>query len=612
MNALSESFAKLRVLVSELSPQNRWLAGLLVLAILVGAGCLVQSYAWQQSGMESLLQRDLTKEELDQFELVFHGAELSGHRRVGQRITVPSGTRDRYLQALQQARALPNRLGNELEEFGKGGNLLESSRITELRYRNLQIKSLQNTLRELPFVRDAVVTIDEKHEGFTAERKKTASVAIYPHDRVELTDHQKQSIIAYIQSSLSGLQSTDIALLDMSRGETTMGGRPRTATTDSYWKQKENYEKLLRGKVLERLAAYGDVHVAVDVPIEMIDGSTAGNAKPELIPTAKESSEPAVSAPAPSPSRKPQSYPNARDVVTLTMQTKSVPSSSSQPTPAPARLQSIDRPRSQPATVASQPARSSEAAQRVAVASPSTDARTSPQQRLPRSLGATFSISIPFSYYQRAFAHAWQLQHAGSKSPQPQPSADELDTMRRQTKTTIREMVAPLLGAYMPNEDIEARIIVTEYIDHPNAMATTPSTLWTVMAWAQESWKTLALLALAFFALNSLRGFVKGPAAELEAVASAGDGSEDLKPDFDGAEDAWDEADAMFDEDEEPEMPLRVHVEEVHPLERERASLAPGAVPKKPIQAVREEWTQLVQSNPTAAAGLLESWLKAS
>lgn len=613
MNALSESFAKLRVLVSELSPQNRWLAGLLVLAILVGAGCLVQSYAWQPSGMESLLQRDLTKEELDQFELVFHGAELSGHRRVGQRITVPSGARDRYLQALQQARALPNRLGTELEEFGKGGNLLESSRITELRYRNLQIKSLQNTLRELPFVREAVVTIDEKHEGFSAERKKTASVAIYPRDRVELTDHQKQSIIAYIQSSLSGLKSTDIALLDMSRGETTMGGRERTATTDSLWKRKEEYEKLLRGKALERLASFGDVHVAVDVPFETIEGASTGKAKSEAAPTAKESAEPAVSSPAPSPSRKPQSYPNARDVVTLAMRTASASTSTPPSTPASAGLQSIDRPRAHPVPVPSQPARSSEGARLVAVASQPTDTSTAPQQRLPRSLGATFSISIPFSYYQHAFAHAWQLQNAEAKSPPPQPSAQELDTIRRQTKATIRELVAPLLGTYLPNEDIEARILVTEYIDHPNPMATSPSTLWMVMAWAKESWKTLALLALAFFALISLRGFVQGTAAEPVAIASAGDGGEDLTMSFKDTERDWDDAAAMFDEDDAPEVPLRVHAEEAHhPAEREQASVARGPVPKKPIHAVREEWTQLVQSNPTAAAGLLESWLKAS
>jgi hypothetical protein len=231
---------------------------------------------------------------------------------------------------------------------------------------------------------------------------------------------------------------------------------------------------------------------------------------------------------------------------------------------------------------------------------------------LPRSLGATFSISIPFSYYQRAFAHAWQLENAGSKSPLPQPTADELDTLRRQTKGTIREIVAPLLGATLANEDIEARIIVTEYIDHANAMAATPSTLWTVMAWAQESWKTLGLLALAFFALICLRGFVKGTAADLEGIASARDGGENLYLAPEDAEDAWDDAPGTFEEDEVPEVPLRVHSGDDQPMEREHPSAVPGTAPKKPIQAVREEWTQLVQSNPSAAAGLLQSWLKAS
>lgn len=184
--------------------------------------------------------------------------------------------------------------------------------------------------------------------------------------------------------------------------------------------------------------------------------------------------------------------------------------------------------------------------------------------------------------------------------------------MRRQTKSTIREMVAPLLGAYLANEDIEARIIVTEYIDHANAMAATPSTLWTVMAWAQESWKTLGLLALALFALISLRGFVKGAASEVEGSATDRDGGEDLNSVFHDAEDAWNDASAMFDEDDEAEVPLRVHFDDAQPAEREHASVVPGTVPKKPIHAVREEWTQLVQSNPSAAAGLLESWLKAS
>jgi flagellar biosynthesis/type III secretory pathway M-ring protein FliF/YscJ len=587
MNALNESLLKLRSMVRELNPQSRWLAGLLLLAVLVGAALLANGFALRSPGYEPLFDRSSDSHEIDQFELVFSGANLNGFRRSDDRLLVPAGSRDRYLKALQEARALPNRPGTEMQEFDKGGNFFESSRVTELRYRNHQIKSLQTTLNSLPFIRVAVVSYDERLEGFASERKRTANVAVYPRDNIELSDLQKQSIIAYVQSSFSGLKRSEIALLDMSRGITTPGSdHNQVSTQDQLSKHKIEEEKRIQSKALEllRLHSYGDSQVVVHVPIEKVSPEIpAGWSPPAQASDAKQTIV--------SNSKTPQAYPVARDRHSFPTKTSGV------------KLQNIDRERTPPA-----PATHPQPLTLTTISS------TVPSESKVQSHGTTLWVSIPYSYYQKALDHEWHIQHTGlpiSQAPPHDPA--KLDAYRAKTKKNIQDLLLPLLDAKQTGPEVTSRVTVSDYFDDQAPPEAATSLTSTALGTIAKSWKTIALLGLCVLLLFLLHAWVKAPLAVkdntllgeqkaflAEPIAGGAPAISDLEHSL------WDDADADIPADTyEDRTDATMHSHSSH-------SALDSPIASKPIHEVRDELAHFAQADPRAAAGLLQSWLNAS
>jgi flagellar biosynthesis/type III secretory pathway M-ring protein FliF/YscJ len=574
-------------MVRELNPQSRWLAGLLLLAVLVGAALLANGFALRSPGYEPLFDRSSDSHEIDQFELVFSGANLNGFRRSDDRLLVPAGSRDRYLKALQEARALPNRPGTEMQEFDKGGNFFESSRVTELRYRNHQIKSLQTTLNSLPFIRVAVVSYDERLEGFASERKRTANVAVYPRDNIELSDLQKQSIIAYVQSSFSGLKRSEIALLDMSRGITTPGSdHNQVSTQDQLSKHKIEAEKRIQSKALEllRLHSYGDSQVVVHVPIEKVSPEIpAGWSPPAQASDAKQTIV--------SNSKTPQAYPVARDRHSFPTKTSGV------------KLQNIDRERTPPA-----PATHPQPLTLTTISS------TVPSESKVQSHGTTLWVSIPYSYYQKALDHEWHIQHTGlpiSQAPPHDPA--KLDAYRAKTKKNIQDLLLPLLDAKQTGPEVTSRVTVSDYFDDQAPPEAATSLTSTALGTIAKSWKTIALLGLCVLLLFLLHAWVKAPLAVkdntllgeqkaflAEPIAGGAPAISDLEHSL------WDDADADIPADTyEDRTDATMHSHSSH-------SALDSPIASKPIHEVRDELAHFAQADPRAAAGLLQSWLNAS
>jgi flagellar biosynthesis/type III secretory pathway M-ring protein FliF/YscJ len=588
MNALNESLLKLRSMVRELNPQSRWLAGLLLLAVLVGAALLANGFALRSPGYEPLFNRSTDSHELDQFELVFSGANLSGFHRSDDRLLVPAGSRDRYLKALQEAGALTNRPGTDMQKFDEGGNFFESSRVTELRYRNLQIKSLQTTLNSLPFIRVAVVSYDERLEGFASERKRTASVAVYPRDNIELSDLQKQSIIAYVQSSFSGLKRSEISLLEMNRGITTPGSdHNHVSTQDQLSKHKIEEEKRIQNKALEllRLHSYGDAQVVVHVPIEKVSPENpAGWSPPSQASDAKQDIV--------SNSKTPQAYPVARD-------RHSFPSK-----PSGVKLQNIDRERTPhgPTTYSQPPTLT-------------TISSTVLSGSKVQSHGTTVWVSIPYSYYRRALDHEWQVQHPGFTIAQAPPHDPvELDAYRAMTKKNIQDLLLPLLDAKQTGDEVTSRITVTDYFDEQAPPETATSLTRTVLGTIAKSWKTMALLGLCVLLLFLLHAWVKAPLA-LEDKTQLGEQKDHLAEPIAVRANAISELEhSLWDDDADADHPADAHGDRISATAHSHSSSGAldSPIAYKSIHEVRDELAHLVQSDPRAAAGLLQSWLNAS
>lgn len=596
MNALSDMTTKLQTLLADMNAQSRVLAGLMLMAILVGAGFLATGYATRTPAMESLFERQITSEELDRFESVFSESNLRGYQRGANGIQIPIGSRENYVKALMDANALPSRLGTEMDEFAKGSNVWEPSRATEIRYRNLRIKSLQNALTHLPFVREALVTYDERTEGFAAERKKTASVAIYPRGQAELTDQQKQDIIGYIKSAFSGLRKSDIALLDMSRMETTYGDdEPKSPVQDQHLKLQTFHEQLLKRKVLELLHAYGEVQVGVNVQLDRYQ-ERGLSSLPQTSTNSQLADRQASGLMRPE-SKAPQAY--------------SVERTASTPKDPPqfARVQTIDR---------------VVEAKRVVhrIDSPNAEP-TATREHTPsalRPVAAGLSVSIPFSYYHKAYLHGWQLRNPGRSTDQAPPAQEaELQAIKLETQTTIRDKLMPLLDPLFAGDDPNARVTVTDYIDHPQPIVPPLTSSDIAMDWLAHSWKTLALLGLAGAALLSLRSFVRAPIQMpsgptlSQSEPAAHDATDHLWGDEEEGESAETrDSLAAFDSDKvpAPSQAQRADGKLTVPHAMREHGLGPSPRPA-PIAEVQSELKLFVQSNPQAAAELMHSWLGA-
>ncbi len=561
MNQFNQVVRQIQALIAGMNSQSRLLAVLMLGSILVGCGFLAQGYSNGAAEMEYLFDgQDFSPEELRQMEIAMSIAGLRNYDRVGVRIRVPKATRDSYLKAIADGKAFPARLGSEMDMALNGGNMLESLSVTQMRHRNAKIKDLQAALCRFPFVKEALITYDEKSEGFSSNRKKSASVAIMPSGNAELSNSQKRSIITYIQKSFPGLLSSDIALFDIRTGESEVGNDdPESIAHDQYLKTKAFHEQQLKRKAIELLSAYGDVQIAVNVEVD----STLAEQTEEL------------------------KYNEKPTTVQSTTTKKELESQ---------RGNSGGRPGTEPNALANRGA-----------TLPATDqsSKTKEQSETERRItgntlvsskkvglkvnNTMISVSIPYSYYQKAYLHGWQIRNPDQKpSDAPPPKESDISQIKLDTVSSVKMKLDGILDKVAAGEDARPRVTVTEHLDIAESVPDA-SSIWTnALEWSAESWQTLALLGLAGAALVSLRSFGKSTSTDADAPFERG---------FDISLDDANDLDLTgLVEDEQ----------DVNDI---------GSADDKTLQfrttgsELKQDLTELVRANPDAAATLLRNWI---
>ncbi|MFM7977484.1 MAG: hypothetical protein ACKO8U_20635, partial [Pirellula sp.] len=124
------------------------------------------------------------------------------------------------------------------------------------------------------------------------------------------------------------------------------------------------------------------------------------------------------------------------------------------------------------------------------------------------------SVSIPTSYYHRAYRNHWQTNQleadpsvgasmSAVASNMPVASERALEQIKTQTIQAVREKLAPLVaGSSTP---IDNPIVVTDYIDSAESLQTQADPWTQITHWLTDSWKTLGLFALVLIAMLMLR-----------------------------------------------------------------------------------------------------------
>jgi hypothetical protein len=464
MKSLIQIFESLRTLFIRSNLQTRMAMVFCTALLAVGLGLLVQNANLLSNRMEYLLDgQDFAPEQLDQFELAFSGASLRNYERVGNRMRVPSNSKDAYLKALAQAKCLPVRLEQDIAGSSDPLRFLEPRIVAQERERKERIMQIQNTLKEFPFVRQAVVTYDEKSEGFSADKKRAATVAIHPKNKPYLSRAERRNILRLVHMHFPGLRASEVALVDLGLGETFT--EPSLGQSDSLWTdRRREHEEDLKRKATELLIGFGDVQIVI-------------------------SSEPVGPA----------------DLVENSSKASSTGSSENDPSPT---------------LIANRKARLSEFVS------------TNPTAQTPILYSSRIAVSIPSSYYHRAYRQTW-LASEGNNDPanasDRSDSTDNLDSslgptmsavashlppitqraleqIKTQTMQAVREKLTPLVATtWMTYKEIESRISIT---DHFDAIESTPmaSSPWqAARLWLAESWKTLGLFGLVMLAMLLLR-----------------------------------------------------------------------------------------------------------
>lgn len=454
MKSLIQFIESLRILFIRSNLQTRSALVLCTALLSVGVGLMAQNANLFSTQMEDLLgAQEFSPQQLDQFELAFSSNGLGRYERVGNRMRVPTASKDTYLKTLSQAKCLPANSDLQNNSASDPLRFLEPRNVAQERERRERLKQIESTLKEFPFVRQAVVSYDEKSEGFSADKKRAATVSIHPKNKLQLSRSERRSIIRLVQMHFPGLKAAEIVLVDLGLGETftelTLDSQAigQLAQSDSHWTdRRREHEEELKKKAMELLAGYGDVQIAVSSePVGLSE-----------INDRQDASENQVSPQAASliPNRK-------------------------------ARLGDL-------------PA--------------SKEALQSTPQYTSR-----ISVSIPTSYYRRAYRHDWQATQSESDnsvgasmssvaSNMPALSERALEQIKTQTIQAIRSKLTPLIAhSALGNPDIESRMIITDHIDSIDSIPNEFARWQALVDWLADSWKTLGLFALVLIAMLLLR-----------------------------------------------------------------------------------------------------------
>jgi flagellar M-ring protein FliF len=565
MNQLNQLLQQMRTLFAGMTPQSRLLAVLMTIGIVVSAGFLVQNYTGSTGAMVYLFDgKSLKDSELDRIEIAFSDAGLRSYDRIGNRIKIPASNRDVYYKAISEGKAIPIGMGGAVEAAMNSIGIMDSAKTTEAKYLRARLEDLGNNIKQMDsLIQDADVKYDERRDGFSADRKQTATVALKTKAGHRLSLEQQHSIIRYVAGNFAGLKQSDVTLLDLNDSTATrLPDDPSSIAQAKYYQVKRQQEDDYRRRAENLLIDYGNVRVDVAVDIdptlnEETDTLTY-NDKPTTIQSTTTKKD-AVNQKF-SPGGRPGTEPNA-----LANKGASLNNNTPDQNNTTKELTENDK--------------------RV-----TGNTLTRREMAGLQTKRVAFTVAVPYSYYQKAYAFKKKSADPTWK-PDEKGKIDEADlkTIKDETQTSIQAKLSPIMPVGAAGEDKYPRVTVTDYLDMaiPEPPSIPASRI--AMIWISESWQTLALFGLAGVALLSLRSFVKSAPGSNDAAFERG---------FDLPLDDAADIDLSSLTDEDNELYTQPASEE-------------SSTPRLRTTGgdVKNDLTAMVRENPDAAATLLRNWI---
>ncbi|WP_153559076.1 beta-cystathionase [Roseimaritima sediminicola] len=496
MNLLKESTDQFRNAFLAMPMASRVIAGMLVVAIVVGLGILIQGGNTSEDtylfGGESF-----NEQELSQMELGFADAGLRGWTRENKRIKVPSDAVHEYLKALADAGTLPSRLESAVSEALNQSNPLELSDQFKFRVEHARAENLSRQLQMWPDIEWAAVQYDESKRGWSNQHRQTASVTVAPLGDRPLSPARERKIKEFVSGSYANLDFENVVVIDTN------------SSAAGSWDDEENellatkrrVENDLEIRIRQLLSVYGDIGVGVTAEIDPI----------------------------------------------LRSQKTKIDYTERTPLHENSRKLKVETQKGAVGGVAGAAPNGVGANQGMALNDTPTVSTTSEDQRSSQGvIGQTYeqteqapllvrrvtaSIRLPKTYYETTYRTEYLKQNPGTKVEEIPPMTPEQYAKRREEiQTNIQSAVAPLLPGGEAGEDRLKLVTVWDYEELPTPPAMLPGMSDKALSWLARSWQTVGLIGLALVALLIARSVAKNVSAPPPAPLSEGFGLEIPKP----------------------------------------------------------------------------------
>ncbi|MEN6404904.1 MAG: hypothetical protein ABFC77_00380 [Thermoguttaceae bacterium] len=463
MDFLNRAYSQLHDLFRSMTPGSRWAAALSAVVALSSLGYLL-THQTVTPDADLMHGVPVAASQLPKMEAALAKANLTNYRIDGASIRVPRGQEPVYMGALVDAKALPPNIGEALIAAVSNGNAFESRDARDERLKIARQTEMSLVIRSMPGIENAFVLYDvDMKTGFQREKLITATVSVKPVGDTQLDEARISSIRYFIAGAIAGLKPENVTVSDLN-GRTWHGIAEDAGSADEnlYISLKRTYEQDLKAKILNALCFIPKVTVE---PTVVLDRERLTHFRQEKR-TPNDEPRPAGSTRSPRCSV----LPNTAAILDslLSGSTGDAP-----PTPAASG--------------------SHEQIERESVGLTPIQARV--------------SVGVPVSYFKKI----WQEQHAvepGHSVGSPDLAA--LDRIRAEESEKIRRHVAQLLPSPESPAKAAELVTVTTFQDISTPVEKVAHDyVQDVLAWLQQSWRTLSVLGLALIGLLVLRSIVR-------------------------------------------------------------------------------------------------------
>ncbi len=552
MDFLSRAYSQLYDLYRSMTPGSRLTAGLLAAIVLLSLGYL-STHQLSNPEVDLLHGQPLSAAQLSIMEGVLGKANLKCEIR-GTSILVPRGQEAACMAALANADALPKQSGDAQHNAVNAGGWYEDHRQREERAKEARQQDLARAISEMPGIEHAYVAYDvDNKPGFNKEKVITALACVKAAGAGQLSEWQVSAIRKLVGGgAIAGLKPENVTISDLNGGRTWYANAEDGGSEENlYLAVQRTYEQDLRAKILNALCYIPNVTVELSV---VLDRERSTRIKQDRHSADGE--------------RRADGGPTARRAKTSHADRSGAV---------------VQRPNT--GTVLGAllgGGRSDDEAQESEAADLGSREHVEKESVGLTPLQARVSVGVPASYFQKV----WQERNPiESGRPAVKPTAAALERVRAECCAMIQKHVATLLP--LPESAAKAAELVTVSTFQPIPIQEPPPPDFnqTLLSWLRQSWTTLGMIALALVSLLVLRSMVRPRpvAARVQSMSVSADRTEERDANPDGGK---------VDHDQEPKIP------------RPHARRFDGA-----SSPLREELSELVETDPDAAVSVLRNWI---